>query len=406
MTLGYRLRPKACTGVFVAGLSLLILGYILGHLFRGLEFRILHRSRSDHSRVGEIRTSRGVFQTPVFMPVGTQGSVKGLTPEELRGVGAKIILGNTYHLYLRPGCEIIERLGGLHRFMNWSGAILTDSGGFQVYSLSGLRTITEEGVTFQSHLDGSRHFLGPREAMAIQRSLGSDIMMAFDECVPYPADYEYVLSSVKRTTRWARTCLDQRGDGDQALFGIVQGGMYGDLRKRSAEDLVEMDFDGYALGGLSVGESMETRQRIIMESIPCLPEERPVYLMGVGRPEDIMEAVSLGVDMFDCVMPTRNARNGALFTRQGRMTIKNARYADDERPVDELCGCYTCRHFSRAYLRHLFMARELLAYRLNTIHNLHYYGDLMSDLREAIRNERLTEYKTAFYRNETKEMVE
>jgi queuine tRNA-ribosyltransferase len=334
------------------------------------------------------------------MPVGTQASVKAVTPEELKDAGVHIILANTYHLYLRPGHKIIEKLGGLHQFMNWSGPILTDSGGFQVYSLARLRTISKAGVTFQSHLDGSTHFLGPEEAMEVQKALGSDIVMAFDECVPYPADYDYVLNSVKLTNLWAQRCLDSMDKEDQALFGIVQGGMYADLREMSARALVDMDFDGYALGGLSVGEDRETRSRIVEETRVFLPDEKPVYLMGVGAPEDIVDAVMSGVDMFDCVMPTRNARNGTLFTSNGKVTIKNARYADDERPVDEKCRCYTCSHFSRAYLRHLFMARELLAYRLNTIHNLYYYNRLMEEMRQAIREDRLSDYCRGFYENQ------
>jgi queuine tRNA-ribosyltransferase len=370
-----------------------------------LEFRVLHRCPTSRARVGEIKTPHGAFQTPVFMPVGTQGSVKAVSPEEMVEAGVKIILANTYHLYLRPGQRIIEKLGGLHRFMNWKGPILTDSGGFQVYSLSGLRSISEEGVTFQSHLDGSRHFLGPREAMGVQRGLGGDIVMAFDECTPYPADYEYVLNSVRLTSLWAKKCLEYRENDTQALFGIVQGGMYRDLRELSARELVAMDFDGYALGGLSVGEDRQTRERVIRESIAFLPERRPVYLMGVGKPEDILEAVVLGVDMFDCVMPTRNARNGTLFTSRGKLVIKNACCADDERPIDENCECYTCSHYSRAYLRHLFMAKELLAYRLNSIHNISYYMRLMADIRQSIREGRFDFFRQSFYELREQGMV-
>ena len=369
-----------------------------------LEFRVLHKRRTGRARVGEITTGHGKFETPVFMPVGTQGSVKSVSPEDMKEVGVKIILANTYHLYLRPGYKIIDKLGGLHRFMNWAGPILTDSGGFQVYSLSRLRTISREGVTFQSHLDGSSHFIGPKEAMVIQQALGGDIIMAFDECTPYPADYEYVLNSVKLTSRWAKTCLEYKENDNQALFGIVQGGKYRDLRELSARELVGMNFDGYALGGLSVGEDSETRERVIMETIEFLPENKPVYLMGVGKPEDIIEATLLGVDMFDCVMPTRNARNGTLFTSRGKLNIKNACYMDDDRPIDENCDCYTCSHYSRAYLRHLFMAKELLIYRLNSIHNLYYYTKLMEDIRHAIREERLTDYCHDFY--EQQEMVD
>ena len=331
------------------------------------------------------------------MPVGTQGSVKAVSPEDLTDAGATVILANTYHLYLRPGANLISRLGGLHRFMNWNGAILTDSGGFQVYSLAKLREISERGVVFRSHLDGSRHLIGPEEAMDIQEALGADIVMAFDECAPYPADYDYVLKSVQLTSLWARRCMDHRKRDDQALFGIVQGGMYGDLREKSAEEIVSMGFDGYALGGLSVGEDAETRQRVIDEVMGFFPESAPVYLMGVGKPEDLVEAVRRGVDMFDCVMPTRNARNGALFTATGRINIKNARYAEDEKPIEENCNCYTCANYSRAYLRHLFMAREILAYRLNTIHNISYYCRLMSRMRSAIKDNNFDHFCLEFY---------
>jgi len=352
-----------------------------------MEFRIVHRSVGGRARVGKITTAHGEFETPVFMPVGTRGSVKALTPEDLRKSGVEIVLANTYHLFLRPGHRLIEKLGGLHSFMGWDGPILTDSGGFQVYSLSALRSISEKGVTFRSHIDGAECFLGPREAMAIQQSLGADIVMCFDECVDYPSEYGYVAESVGLTSRWAEICMETRSPG-QALFGIVQGGVYPDLRERSARELVAMDFDGYALGGLSVGEEKETRNRIIHEAIRFLPEEKPIYLMGVGKPEDILDAVGYGVDMFDCVLPTRNARNGTLFTRTGRVVIKNACYAEDQRPIEEGCGCYTCRHFSRAYLRHLYLTRELLVYRLNSIHNVYYYTRLMAEIRKALREGR------------------
>lgn len=363
-----------------------------------LEFKVLKKSRKSKARLGEIRTPHGQFETPVFMPVGTQGSVKAVSSEDMEEMGIKIILANTYHLYLRPGYRILEKLGGLHRFMNWDRPILTDSGGFQVYSLSKLRTISEDGVTFQSHLDGSRHFIGPKEAMVIQQALGADIIMSFDECAPYPADYEYVLNSVKLTSLWARRCMEYKAGKNQALFGIVQGGMYPDLRELSAAELTQMNFDGYALGGLSVGEDRDSRERIIKETVEFLPTDKPVYLMGVGKPEDIIEAVTLGVDMFDCVLPTRNARNGTLFTCNGQLAIKNARYADDDGPVDENCDCYVCAHYSRAYLRHLFMAKELLAYRLNTIHNLYHYNRLMGDIRRAIQEERWEEFRRNFYK--------
>ncbi|MBW2215742.1 MAG: tRNA guanosine(34) transglycosylase Tgt [Deltaproteobacteria bacterium] len=364
---------------------------------RKLEFKIHHRCSTSRARTGRIRTLHGDVETPVFMPVGTQGSVKAVSPEDLVDANVRIILANTYHLYLRPGHEIIERLGGLHGFMNWNGPILTDSGGFQVYSLAKLRNISEQGVTFQSHLDGSKHFIGPEEAMDIQMALGADIIMAFDECAPYPADYEYVLNSVNLTSRWAGRCIERKNSA-QALFGIVQGGMYKDLRQLSAGELVAMDFDGYALGGLSVGEDRETRLRIIREIRDSLPDAKPVYLMGVGTPEDLVEAVMLGVDMFDCVMPTRNARNGTLFTSKGKLNIKNACYIEDKRPIDENCRCYTCSNYSRAYLRHLYMARELLAYRLNTIHNIFYYSHLMEGIRKAIEEDRMDSFRQTFYR--------
>jgi len=361
-----------------------------------LEFKVTHRCPTSGARRGEVTTPHGRFETPVFMPVGTQGSVKALSPEDLDQAGVNILLANTYHLYLRPGHGLIERLGGLHRFMGWKGAILTDSGGYQVYSLSKLRKISEQGVTFQSHLDGSTHFIGPREAMEIQKALGADVIMTFDECAPYPADYDYVRNSVRLTSQWARICLECNRDDSQALFGIVQGGVYPELREQSARETVSMGFDGYALGGLSVGEDRATRQQIVQETVRFLPVERPRYLMGVGKPEDILDGVAAGIDMFDCVLPTRNARNGALFTKQGPLTIKNACYAEDGRPVDESCSCYTCTHFSRAYLRHLFMAKELLAYRLNTLHNLHYFMGVMGDIRRAIQEDRFRDFRQAF----------
>jgi len=363
-----------------------------------MKFSILHKESSTRARTGIIETSRGNIETPVFMPVGTQGTVKALSPEDLLDAGAEIILSNTYHLYLRPGHEIVSKLGGLHSFMNWQRPVLTDSGGYQVYSLAKLRKISEEGVTFQSHIDGSKHFIGPKESMAIQKALGSDIVMTFDECTPFPADYDYVLNSVKLTSKWAKKCLEQELGHEQNLFGIVQGGMYSDLREMSARELVEMDFSGYALGGLSVGEDNDTRKRVIKETVPFLPESKPVYLMGVGKPEDILEAVILGVDMFDCVMPTRNARNGSLFTDQGRLAIKNAAYREDESPIDENCGCYTCSNYSRAYLRHLFTANELFAYRLNSIHNIYYYIHFMKKIKNAIKENKLLEFKNKFYK--------
>jgi queuine tRNA-ribosyltransferase len=363
-----------------------------------LKYTITHKDNSTGARCGTIETARGKIETPVFMPVGTQGTVKALSPEDLTDAGAQIILSNTYHLYLRPGHETVQKLGGIQKFMNWNRPVLTDSGGYQVYSLAKLRKISEDGVTFQSHIDGSSHFLGPKESMAIQKALGSDIVMAFDECTPWPAERQYVENSVRLTSRWAEICLNEELNKDQNLFGIVQGGMHNDLREKSAKELVKLNFKGYALGGLSVGENKETRERVIAETIRFLPEDKPRYLMGVGKPEDILEAVILGVDMFDCVMPTRNARNGSLFIDGGRIVIKNAEYKEDNMPVDENCGCYTCRNYSRAYLRHLFMAEELLAYRLNTIHNIYYYLHFMERIKNVIKDNKILEFKKEFYR--------
>jgi queuine tRNA-ribosyltransferase len=352
-------------------------------------FEILARDSRTQGRLGRISTPHGDLTTPVFMPVGTQATVKTLTPEDLLTCRVEIILANTYHLYLRPTHTLIRDFGGLHRFMHWDWPILTDSGGFQVYSLAGLRKLTAEGVLFQSHLDGSRHLLTPEKAVEIQAALGSDIAMVLDECVPYPATYDYALTSQELTTRWARRAKAAHRGPDQALFGIVQGGMYADLREKSARDLVQLDFDGHALGGFCVGETKRVMYDLIGETAAYLPEDKPRYLMGVGTPADLLQCVKLGVDMFDCVMPTRNARNGCLFTRQGRLIIKNARYARDASPVDSQCGCYTCQHYSRAYLRHLFVAGEMLAPRLNTIHNLHYYMEIIHIIRAAIMQGRL-----------------
>jgi queuine tRNA-ribosyltransferase len=352
-------------------------------------FDVLVQDRQTRARIGRIRTPHGELTTPAFMPVGTQASVKTMTPEELLACRAEIVLANTYHLYLRPGHTLIEDLGGLHHFMHWDRPILTDSGGFQVYSLSRLRKLGEEGVLFQSHLNGSRHLLTPEKAVEIQEALGSDIAMALDECVPYPAAYDYPRSSQELTTRWARRATAARRRPEQALFGIVQGGMYADLREQSACELVDLDLQGYALGGFSVGETKTLMYDLIGQTATYLPAEKPRYLMGVGTPADLLACVKLGVDMFDCVMPTRNARNGYLFTRQGKLIIKNARYAQDARPLDPECQCYTCRYYSRAYLRHLFVAEEILGPRLNTIHNLHYYMDVMHMIRAAIVEGRL-----------------
>ncbi|PLX85116.1 MAG: tRNA guanosine(34) transglycosylase Tgt [Desulfuromonas sp.] len=363
------------------------------------DFALLNTDDHCAARRGRITTRRGTIETPVFMPVGTQGTVKAMLPEALRELGAEIILGNTYHLFLRPGHELVRKLGGLHAFMNWDRPILTDSGGFQVFSLGKLRKISEEGVRFQSHLDGSAHVLTPESSIAIQEALGADIIMAFDECIPYPASRDYVAASTERSSRWARRCREARREGDgAALFGIVQGGMHADLRARSVEDLLETGFEGYAVGGLSVGEEASLMYEVMDCTLPLLPADRPRYVMGVGTPENLMEGVSRGVDMFDCVMPTRNARNGVLFTSFGKVSIKQARFAEDPRPVDPDCACYVCRNYSRAYLRHLYQGREILASVLNTHHNLHYYLQLMKGARKAIEEGAFIRYKQEFYR--------
>ena len=335
------------------------------------------------ARAGKIETPRGSIHTPIFMPVGTLGTVKAMTPEELKDIGAEIILGNTYHLHLRPSDSLIAKLGGLHRFMNWDRPILTDSGGFQVFSLAKLHKRSEEGVRFQSHLDGSSFWLTPEISISIQENLGSDIMMVFDECPELPASREKLQESLELTTRWARRCKEARKI-DQALFGIVQGGGELDLRRQSLEQMTEIGFDGYALGGLSVGESKEEMYYVLDHVAHEMPAATPRYLMGVGEPEDLLAGIEAGIDMFDCVMPTRNARNGNLFTSEGKVTIKQAKYREDERPLDPNCNCNTCQHYSRAYLRHLYQCNEILAMRLNTLHNLHFYLQLMRDSRDAI----------------------
>jgi queuine tRNA-ribosyltransferase len=354
-------------------------------------------SNECKARYGMLATLHGNIETPVFMPVGTQATVKAMTPEHLVEIGAQIILGNTYHLYIRPGHELIREFGGLHRFMHWDRPILTDSGGFQIFSLQELAKITEEGAAFRSHLDGSRLFLSPEDAVHVQEALGSDIMMVLDTCIPYPADREETIKATALTRRWAKRCRAAQRQTGQHLFGIVQGGMYPDLRLEAIDHLVEIGFDGYALGGLSVGEPKELMYELLAATADHLPVDHARYLMGVGTPEDLVEGVYHGIDMFDCVMPTRNARNGMLFTSQGRLVIKNACFQQDQRPLDEACGCYTCRHYSRAYLRHLFQSREILAYQLNSIHNLHYYCTLMAEMREAIREDRFFAFRRAFY---------
>jgi queuine tRNA-ribosyltransferase len=360
-------------------------------------FKLKARSTDCAARRGEVQTLHGTVQTPIFMPVGTQATVKAVTPENLQELGAEIILANTYHLFLRPGHELIRELGGLHRFMNWDRPILTDSGGFQIFSLRELAKITEEGAAFKSHLDGSALFLSPEDAVMVQEALGSDIMMCLDTCIPYPADREETLAATELTTRWAVRSRTAQEDTGQLLFGIVQGGMYQDLRTMAVEQLVEIGFDGYALGGLSVGEPHELMMDITEHAAKLLPQDYPIYLMGVGTPEDLVESVYRGVDMFDCVMPTRNARNGMLFTSNGRIVIKNSQYSSDPEPPDEKCSCYTCRNYSRAYLRHLYMSREILAYHLNTIHNLHYFVGLMQEMRKAVENDSFVQFKKDFY---------
>jgi queuine tRNA-ribosyltransferase len=359
-------------------------------------FEVLKKDIQSGARLGRIMTSHGEVQTPVFMPVGTQGTVKALLPETLSELGVEMILGNTYHLYLRPGHQLIRDLGGLHHFMHWDKPILTDSGGFQVYSLGALRKISEAGVLFQSHIDGSRHFISPEIAVSIQEALGSDIVMCLDECTPYPVTLREAEKSLDLTLQWAVRSKKAAKNSEQALFGIVQGGMYPDLRKKSVEKLVEINFDGYALGGLSVGEPKEIMMNTVVNINPLLPFDKPRYLMGVGLPEDIVACVDHGVDLFDCVIPTRSARNGLLFTNHEKVVIKHARYRDDPLPVDRLCDCYTCRNYSRAYLRHLFMAKEILAMVLNTIHNVRFYMRLMERIREAIREDRYLEFKEKF----------
>ncbi|OBS10626.1 tRNA guanosine(34) transglycosylase Tgt [Acidihalobacter prosperus] len=353
-------------------------------------------TRDGAARRGRLTFERGTVETPAFMPVGTYGTVKGMTPEELESLGAEIVLGNTFHLMLRPGTEIIARHGDLHGFMHWERPILTDSGGFQVFSLAKLRKLSEEGVSFRSPVNGDKVMLTPERSMAVQRALGSDIVMVFDECTPYPATEDEAAASMRLSLRWAARSREAHGDSSSALFGIVQGGMYEALRLESAAGLRAIGFDGYAIGGLAVGEPADERLRTLEFTLPALPADRPRYLMGVGTPEDIVESVLRGVDMFDCVIPTRNARNGFLYTRSGVMRIRNARYADDTRPLEEGCECYTCRNYSRAYLRHLDKCGEILGARLNTIHNLHYYQTLMRELREAIAQGRLAAYVDEF----------
>lgn len=363
-----------------------------------VKLEILKKDTRTKARLGRLHTPHGIIKTPAFMPVGTQATVKAVSPEELQAMGAKIILSNTYHLFLRPGHELIRRAGGLHKFMNWDGAILTDSGGFQVFSLGDLRKITEEGVEFRSHHDGSKQFLSPEKATEIQMALGSDIIMAFDECTPYPATHDYAQKSAERTFRWLQRCKNTLTTKDrQALFGIVQGGMFEDLRRQSAQEMTELDLPGYAIGGVSVGEPKPMMYEILDYTAPLLPEDKPRYLMGVGSPDDLIEGVMRGIDMFDCVLPTRIARNGTAMTRFGKVVVRNAEYADDFTPLDPTCGCYTCKNYSRAYLRHLIKADEIFGHRLMTIHNLHFLLNLMTEIREAISHDSLPEYRIKFF---------
>ncbi len=365
-----------------------------------MKFRLEHRDEDSGARAGVMVTPRGNVHTPVFMPVGTQATVKTLSPHELEEIGAEIVLANTYHLYLRPGHDLIRELGGLHAFMNWGRPILTDSGGFQVFSLSDLRVVRKEGVVFRSHLDGSEHFISPELAVEIQDSLGSDVVMTLDQCVGFPSDLPLAKRAVENTLDWARRSkvawAGDRSSDTAALFGIVQGSTYESLRVRCAKALVEMDFDGYAIGGLSVGEPKSATFDMTDVTVGELPEERLRYLMGVGFPDDIIEAVSRGIDMFDCVMPTRNARNGTVFTSRGKLVVKNVEYAKDERPLDADCDCYTCANFSRAYLRHLFQAGELLGPRLATLHSLRFFFTMMESMRESIMNGRFPEWRKDF----------
>lgn len=363
-----------------------------------IKFELIKECKQSGARLGKLHTPHGIIETPIFMPVGTQATVKAMTPEELKDMEAQIILSNTYHLYLRPGHELVEKAGGLHKFMNWDRPILTDSGGFQVFSLGDLRKITEEGVEFRSHLDGSKHFLSPEKAIEIENALGADIIMAFDECAPYPADRKYVKNSLERTTRWAKRCVDaHKNPESQALFGIVQGGMYQDLREQSAAEITALDFPGYAIGGLSVGEPKELMYEVLDYTAPLLPKDKPRYLMGVGSPDDLLEGVLRGIDMFDCVLPTRIARNGTAMTSVGKVVIKNAKYFDDFSPLDENCDCYTCKNYTKAYLRHLYKANEILSSRLMSTHNLHFLIRMMKEARQAIMEDRFLDFKNEFY---------
>ena len=361
-------------------------------------YELLHIDKNSGARRGVIHTPHGDIQTPIFMPVGTQATVKSMTPEELKDdVKAQIILANTYHLYLRPGSKLVKEAGGLHKFMNWDKPILTDSGGFQVFSLSDLRKITEEGVRFSSHLDGSKHLFTPESVMEIEEDLGADIIMAFDECCPYPSSYEYTKKSMERTTRWAKRCKEAHTTQNQSLFGIIQGGFYKDLRKISTEDLIKLDFPGYAIGGISVGEPKEKFLDILRYTTPLMPENKPRYLMGVGTPDYLIEAALSGIDMCDCVLPTRLARHGTALTSKGKVVVRNANYERDWNKLDEECDCYTCQNYTRAYIRHLVKTNEILGIRLLSIHNLRFLTNLMERVRMEIENDNLLEFRKEFY---------
>lgn len=363
-----------------------------------IRYELIKKDEKTGARLGKLHTPHGTIDTPVFMPVGTQATVKAMTPDELKSIGAQIILSNTYHLYLRPGEKLIEKAGGLHSFMNWDRAILTDSGGFQVFSLSDLRDIKEEGVTFKSHIDGSKHFISPEKAIEIQNSLGADIIMAFDECPPYPADYDYTKKSLYMTIRWAERCKKAHNNTKkQALFGIIQGGMFKDLRQEAVREMIKLDFPGYSIGGLSIGEPKPIMYDVLDWTTPLMPENKPRYLMGVGSPDCLIEGVIRGIDMFDCVLQTRIARNGTVFTSKGKLVVRNAEYAEDFRPLDEECDCYTCQNYSRAYIRHLLKAQEILGARLTTIHNLRFTIRFMEKIREAIMQDSLLEFRDEFY---------
>ena len=368
-----------------------------------MEFSVGQTDPLTRARLGTLTTAHGRIETPAFMPVGTLGPVKGLDPEDLEQLGFRLMLNNAYHLYLRPGHKVVAEMGGLHRFTGWKGGILTDSGGFQIFSLAKLCNVTDEGVSFQSHIDGSAHFISPEVAMEIQEALGADIIMAFDQCVALPADRVGVEEAVRRTTRWAARCQASRHRRDQALFGIVQGGVDEELRIRSARDLVRLEFDGYAVGGLSVGESKDEMYRMLDVTVPELPGLKPRYLMGVGMPENLIEAVGRGIDLFDCVVPSRHGRTGWLFTTFGRVLIKQARYQRDESPIDPACGCMVCARYSRAYLHHLYNVKEMLASRLNTLHNLWFFSDLMRRMRVAIAQGTFRSFAESFYHQQSQE---